>query len=113
MRPRAICSSTPRSSWYSHASSPAEPVSTAVTRGSPGLCGRGSRRSTTTTPRLKFALGRDTVVVTVRLLARGRQTGMEVDARLGHLFLCRDERAVRWEIYITPPEALAAAGLRG
>jgi ketosteroid isomerase-like protein len=61
----------------------------------------------------EFALGQDTVVVTVRLLARGRQTGMEVHARLGHLFVFRGERAVRWEIYLSPREALAAAGLRG
>jgi ketosteroid isomerase-like protein len=59
----------------------------------------------------QFAVGGDAVVVTVRLLARGRQTGMEVDARLGHLFVFRGERAVRWEIYLSPRQARAAAGL--
>jgi ketosteroid isomerase-like protein len=59
----------------------------------------------------EFAFGGNTVVVTVRLLARGRQTGMEVDARLGHLFVFRGERAVRWEVYLPAREALAAAGL--
>jgi ketosteroid isomerase-like protein len=61
----------------------------------------------------EFAFGGDTVVVTLRLLARGRQTGMEVDARLGHLFVFRGERAVRWEVYLSPADALAAAGLSG
>jgi ketosteroid isomerase-like protein len=61
----------------------------------------------------EFAFGGDTVVVTLRLLARGRQTGMEVNARLGHLFVFRGERAVRWEVYLSPREALAAAGLSG
>ena len=60
-----------------------------------------------------FALGEDTVVVTVRLLARGRHTGMEVDARIAHLFVFRGERAVRWEIYLSAQEALAVAGLTG
>lgn len=60
-----------------------------------------------------FALGEDTVVVTLRLRAQGRYTGMEVDARLAHLFVFRGERAVRWEIYLSPQEALAAAGLDG
>jgi ketosteroid isomerase-like protein len=59
----------------------------------------------------QFALGGDSVVVTLRLLARGRQTGMEVDARLAHLFVFRGERAVRWEIYLSPQQARAAAGL--
>ncbi len=59
----------------------------------------------------EFAFGGDTVVVTVRLRARGRQTGIEVDVRLAHLFVFRGERAVRWEVYLSPREALAAAGL--
>lgn len=61
----------------------------------------------------QFALAGDSVVVTLRLLARGRQTGMEVDARLAHLFVFRGERAVRWEVYLSPADALAAAGLSG
>jgi ketosteroid isomerase-like protein len=59
----------------------------------------------------EFAFGDDSVVVTLRLLARGRQTGLEVDARLAHLFVFRGERAVRWEIYLSPQQARAAAGL--
>ena len=59
----------------------------------------------------QFDLGRDSIVVTVRLLARGRQTGMEVDALIGHRILFRGERAVRWEVYLSAEEARAAAGL--
>jgi ketosteroid isomerase-like protein len=58
-----------------------------------------------------FALGEDTVVTTVRLRSRGRHTGMELDRRIGHLFRFRGERAVRWEVYWSPDEALEAAGL--
>jgi ketosteroid isomerase-like protein len=58
-----------------------------------------------------FALGEDTVVATVRLRSRGRHTGIEVDRRIGHLFRFRGERAVRWEVYWSPDEALEAAGL--
>lgn len=61
----------------------------------------------------RFALGEDTVVVTVRLRSRGRHTGIEVDRRIGHLFRFRGDRAVRWEVYWSPDEALEAAGLRG
>jgi ketosteroid isomerase-like protein len=58
-----------------------------------------------------FALRQDTVVATVRLRSRGRHTGIEVDRRIGHLFRFRGERAVRWEVYWSPDEALEAAGL--
>ena len=61
----------------------------------------------------RFALGEDTVVATVRLRSRGRHTGMELDRRIGHLFRFRGERAVRWEVYWSPDEALEAAGLSG
>jgi ketosteroid isomerase-like protein len=59
----------------------------------------------------RFVLGEGAVVVTVRLRSRGRHTGIEVDRRIGHLFRFRGERAVRWEVYWSPEEALEAAGL--
>ena len=59
----------------------------------------------------RFVLGEDTVVATVRLRSRGRHTGMELDRRIGHVFLFRGDRAVRWEVYWSPEEALEAAGL--
>ena len=61
----------------------------------------------------RFALGDDVVVATVRLRSRGRHTGMELDRRIGHLFRFRGERAVRWEVYWSPDEALRAAGPSG
>jgi ketosteroid isomerase-like protein len=61
----------------------------------------------------RFALGDDVVVATVRLRSRGRHTGIELDRRIGHLFRFRGERAVRWEVYWSPDEALRAAGLSG
>jgi ketosteroid isomerase-like protein len=60
-----------------------------------------------------FVLGEDAVVATVRLRSRGRHTGMEMDRRIGHLFRFRGGRAVRWEVYWSPDEALRAAGLSG
>jgi ketosteroid isomerase-like protein len=61
----------------------------------------------------RFDLGDDTVVATVRLRAKGRKTGIDLDARVGHLFVFRGERAIRWEVYWSPEEALEAAGLAG
>ena len=58
-----------------------------------------------------FALGENAVVVTVRLRSRGRHTGMELDRLIGHLFRFRGERAVRWEVYWSPDDALEAAGM--
>ena len=58
-----------------------------------------------------FVLGKDSVAVTVRLRSRGRHTGLELDRRIGHVFLFRRDRAVRWEVYWSPDEALEAAGL--
>ena len=59
----------------------------------------------------RFVLDEDTIVATVRLRSRGRHTGMELDRRIGHVFLFRGDRAVRWEVYWSPEEALEAAGL--
>jgi ketosteroid isomerase-like protein len=59
----------------------------------------------------EFELGEDTVVATVRLRARGRHTGIDLDSRIGHLFVFRGERAIRWEVYWSPEEALERAGL--
>jgi ketosteroid isomerase-like protein len=59
----------------------------------------------------RFVLRKDTVVAIVRLRSRGRHTEMELDRRIGHVFGFRGDRAVRWEVYWSPDEALAAAGL--
>jgi hypothetical protein len=46
-------------------------------------------------------------------LAQALFEALEVDARIGHRFVFHGERAVRWEVYLSPQEALAAAGLSG
>lgn len=56
----------------------------------------------------RFDTQGDTVIATVRLRSRGRHTGMELDRRIGHVFLFRGDRAVRWEVYWSPDEALEA-----
>jgi ketosteroid isomerase-like protein len=51
------------------------------------------------------------VVVPVRLVARGRGTGIEAEQRLAMVWTLREGKAVRLDTYPTKAEALAAAGL--
>jgi len=60
----------------------------------------------------EFADMGDRVVATVRFRARGRRSGIEVDARLYDVFTLRDGRIVRMDQYTERSEALEAAGLR-
>src|SRR6185295_11344538 len=53
-----------------------------------------------------------TVLVCARQLGRGRGSSMEVEARIFHLWTVRDGRAARMQMFLTEPEALAAAGIR-
>jgi ketosteroid isomerase-like protein len=52
------------------------------------------------------------VVATVRFRARGRASGIEVDARLYDVFTLRDGKIVRMDQFTEQSEALEAAGLR-
>ena len=54
----------------------------------------------------------DRVVVTVRFRARGRGSGIEVDARLYDLFTLRDGKIVRMDQFAEQSEALEAVGQR-
>ena len=54
----------------------------------------------------------DDVVVAVRYIGRGKTSGVEVDARGGHVWTLRAGRVVRWQVFGTKAEALEAAGLR-
>ena len=54
----------------------------------------------------------DRVVATVRFRARGRGSGIEVDARLYDVFTFRDGKIVRMDQFTEQSEALEAAGLR-
>jgi ketosteroid isomerase-like protein len=54
----------------------------------------------------------EAVVVPVRLSGRGRASGVEMEMRLAHLWVLRDGKVVRSEIYNTTEEALRAADER-
>ena len=53
----------------------------------------------------------DQVVVIYRAIGRGQDSGVEVEGRRAHVWTIRDGKAVRWEIFARPAEALEAAGL--
>jgi len=51
------------------------------------------------------------VVVEVRLTAKGRTTGIAVEQRFAQVWTLRDRRAVEVRTYASMPEALASVGL--
>lgn len=51
------------------------------------------------------------VVVAVRLSAKGRSTGIMVEQRLGQVWTIRDGKAIQLQSYVSYREALQAAGL--
>ena len=53
----------------------------------------------------------DAVVVPVRISGRGRASGATLEVHLVHLWVLRNGRAIRNEIYRTTAEALEAVGL--
>jgi uncharacterized protein len=53
----------------------------------------------------------DRVVVPVRLVARGRDTGIEAVQQITMVWTIRDGKGLRVETYATREEALAAAGI--
>jgi ketosteroid isomerase-like protein len=57
-----------------------------------------------------IALG-DRAVVLVRGRARARGSGVEFDFRQGYIWTVKDGKAVRFEWFNEPRQALAAAGL--
>lgn len=58
------------------------------------------------------ATSRDEVVATVHHRGRGRTSGVEVEMTNWQVFTVRDGRIVRYRMYATQDEALAAAGLQ-
>ena len=76
----------------------------------------GWRELTESLDEIRFVIERyvetgDTLVFAVHARARGRESQIDVDLRLGHLFDLRNRRVVRWAAYASFDEALAAAGL--
>ena len=57
-------------------------------------------------------LGGDRVLVLCHITARGRGSGIEVDARIGDLLTIREGRLVSWTSYASWARARKAAGLR-
>jgi ketosteroid isomerase-like protein len=53
----------------------------------------------------------ETVVVTVRLTAKGKRTAIPVEQRFTQVWAIRDGKALSVRTYTSPSEALAAAGL--
>jgi ketosteroid isomerase-like protein len=60
----------------------------------------------------EFAEVNDSVVVTVRFRARGRGSGVEVDARLYDVFTLSDGRIMRMDQFAERSEAFEAVALR-
>jgi ketosteroid isomerase-like protein len=53
----------------------------------------------------------DAVVASVRISGRGKASGAPQEAHLAHLWVLRDGKAIRGEVYRTTEEALEAARL--
>jgi ketosteroid isomerase-like protein len=53
----------------------------------------------------------EAVVVPVRISGRGRASGAQLETHLAHLWVFRDGKIVRGEVYRTSAEALEAVGL--
>jgi ketosteroid isomerase-like protein len=53
------------------------------------------------------------VVVALHQRAIGKTSGVPVDIHIGQVWTVRDGKAVRWRIYRSKDEALAAVGLTG
>ena len=62
-------------------------------------------------PTSDFIDAGDRVVVPARLVARGRDTGIEAVQQLAFVWTLRDGKGLRLETYATKAEALEAAGL--
>jgi ketosteroid isomerase-like protein len=53
----------------------------------------------------------DQVVVLATVHTRGKGSGAEVGVRVGHLLTIRDDKVIRFQVFIDQRDALAAAGL--
>ena len=55
--------------------------------------------------------GETTVVVPVRISARGKGSGVNIRTRVAHLWTLRDGKLIRGEVFESMEEALEAAGV--
>jgi uncharacterized protein len=58
----------------------------------------------------EFIEAGEAVVVPVRISGRGRASGAEQEVRVAHLWMLRDGKAIRGDVYRTVEQALEAAG---
>jgi uncharacterized protein len=61
----------------------------------------------------EFVDAGDSVVVVVSISGRGRESGLELEMHVAHLWTVRDGKVVRGEVHRKKEEALAAAGAGG
>jgi ketosteroid isomerase-like protein len=54
---------------------------------------------------------RDCVVVPFRVRARGGESGIQVERQWAHVWTMRGGKAIRFEVFLDPGDALRAAGL--
>ena len=54
----------------------------------------------------------DKVIANIRTLGQGKQSGVEVDMEFSFVFTVRDEKIVKWQLFLREDQALEAAGLR-
>jgi uncharacterized protein len=60
----------------------------------------------------RFVDAGDRLVVIVRLVGRGKGSGVEVEHRAAHVWTVREGKATKLQMYMNPKEALEAMGLR-
>ena len=102
--PSSTCST--RTSRFAQPSSYLKPVRTAVTNRS-----HGSWRRWTLEPE-EFIPAGENVVVPLHIRGQGRESGIEVDAHIVHVWTIRNDRAVKLHVYVDRAEALKAVGLQ-
>jgi ketosteroid isomerase-like protein len=59
----------------------------------------------------RFLENEDKIVVIIRMVGKGRTSGVPVEERIAHLWTIRDGLGVALQAYTSPVEALEAAGL--
>jgi ketosteroid isomerase-like protein len=59
----------------------------------------------------QFLENDDKIVVIIRMVGKGRASGVPVEERIAHLWTVRDGRGVVLRAYSSPADALEAAGL--
>jgi ketosteroid isomerase-like protein len=59
----------------------------------------------------RFFENEDKIVAVIKMVGKGRASGIPVQERIAHLWTIRDDLAVALQAYTDPADALGAAGL--